>query len=85
MKQPIEINIEKIILDGFPATDRHRIGEAIRSELARLFLEQGLPSGISNGTASHSADGGSFQVNSNSNTGQIGSEIAKSVYGSLGK
>jgi hypothetical protein len=85
MKQPIEINIEELILHGFPQVDRFKIGEAVRIELARLFTEQGLPAGMSNGINLSMIDGGSFTISKNMNTRAIGNRIAQTVYGGITK
>ena len=45
----IELHIEELVLHGFEPGDRHRIGEAIERELARLFAEQGTPPSLAQG------------------------------------
>lgn len=85
MKQAIEINIQELILHGFPPADRYKIGEAVRSELARMFMDKGLPQNLSQGTEISGIDGGSFNMSKNMNAQTIGNHIARSVYGGLTK
>ena len=85
MNQPIEINIEQIILHGFSSTDRHRIGEAVRSELARLFMEKGMPQNFNDGGNLTSLDGGTFHMSKTMHARSIGSRIAQSIYGGMGQ
>ena len=40
---PLQFNIEHLVLHGFSASSRHRIGAAMQRELARLFMKQGVP------------------------------------------
>lgn len=45
-RKNIELNIEELVLPGFKASERYRIGEAVERELARLFAEQGMPQSL---------------------------------------
>lgn len=85
MKQPIEINIQELILHGFSLIDRYKIGEAVRSELARMIMEKGLPQNLSQGTEISGIDGGTFNMSKNMNAQTIGNHIAQSVFGGLTK
>jgi hypothetical protein len=76
----IELHIEKLMLDGFSPSDRHRIGEAVELELTRLFTEQGISHSMSKGGEFTHLDGGQFNVAPNSKAGVIGSQVAQSVY-----
>ena len=58
----IVIEIDELVLHGFPPADRHRIGEAVQAELARIFVERGLPAAWSGGGAAARLDGGSFDA-----------------------
>ena len=83
LNQNIELNIEELILHGFSPSDRLKIGEAIRTELARIVSQQGLPAGIANGGDITNIDGVSFRMTKNTNAQLIGTRIAQSVYGGL--
>jgi hypothetical protein len=39
----VELQIESLMLDGFPAMDYERCGAALRAELTRLVEERGVP------------------------------------------
>ena len=58
----VELHIEELILHGFSQGDRYRIGEAIERELARLFIEQGLPQSLSENAAIADLDLGAFEI-----------------------
>lgn len=82
--QRIEINIEKLVLEGFGHADRHQIGEAVEQELIRLFTEQGIPTGLEKGGNIARLDGGAIEIAPGSKASNIGINISKSVYGGLG-
>lgn len=39
----IRLNIGELVLHGFPATNRHRVADALTRELTTLLGENGLP------------------------------------------
>jgi hypothetical protein len=39
----IEVEIGELMLEGFPAGERHRIAESMAAELGRLLSERGVP------------------------------------------
>jgi hypothetical protein len=47
----LNLHIQDLVLHGFASVDRHRIGEAMERELARLFLGQGVPRSLASPTA----------------------------------
>lgn len=83
--QSVEINIEELVLHGFSRAHANKIGETLRSELAKLILEKGIPEGISEGGNINSVNGGNFQVSQNTHARTIGTQIAHSIYGGIGK
>lgn len=85
MNKSVEINIEKLILFGFSPADRDKIGEALKSELARLVIENGMPSAVSTGNNISQIDGGTFQISANMQSYAIGNHIAKSIYEGMAK
>lgn len=76
----IELHIEQLVLDGFPPSERQRIGKAVELELTRLFTEQGISYSMSKGGEFRHLDGGKFNVAPNSKTNTIGAKVAQSVY-----
>ena len=85
MKASVEINIDKLILHGFSPADRNKIGEALRSELARLIAENGIPPGFSEGKNIGEMNGGTFSLPKNKHARSVGNNIAKSIYRGMRK
>ena len=78
-----DLNIEKLVLNGFPGQDRDRIMQAVRTELEKLIREEGVPAAFSRGGELDSLDGGSFEVEPGSSPEEIGAQVARSLYGGL--
>ncbi len=76
----IELRIEELVLNGFPARDAHAIALAAERELARLLGERSLSESLLRGAAPAHVDGGSFVIASGSGPAAIGAQIAASVY-----
>lgn len=74
----IVIEIDELVLHGFPPGDRYRIGEAVQAELARIFAERGLPEGRSGSEASR-LDSGAFRA-ADGRSDTIGVGVAEAVY-----
>jgi hypothetical protein len=85
MNRTIRLHIDELVLDGFAPLDRAAVGAAVQAELARLLSEQGLPGGLEFGGEAPTVDGGAFNLPANARAESIGAEIARSVYGGLGK
>ena len=79
----IQVRIEELVLHGFQHNQRHQIGEAVERELQRLFSERGVPTSLRESTTIEDLDGGSFQMKLRPNTGVVGSDLARAVYGGL--
>ena len=75
----IVIEIDELVLHGFPPGDRYRIGEAVQAELTRILGERGLPGAWTAGEATR-LDGGAFNVASGMPTLAIGTGVAEAVY-----
>ena len=73
----IELRVRELLLDGFPAGDRYRIGEAVERELARLLAEQGLPNGFDRLTEVENLDGGTISLASGLRAESVGARIAR--------
>lgn len=76
----IEIEIDSLVLNGFRASDRYRIGAAFESELNRLIREEGLPAGGPGGLDLSRLDAGSVQIPAGTPTAKIGFNLARSIY-----
>jgi hypothetical protein len=79
----VELHIEELVLHGFAAADRYRIGEMVERELARLFAEEGVPSSLAENVDARHLDAGAFHVAPNSKAEAIGAQVAQAVYGGL--
>jgi hypothetical protein len=79
----VELHIEELVLHGFAAADRYRIGEMVERELARLFAEEGIPATLAGGLEAPHLDAGAFHVAANSKAEAVGAEVARAVYGGL--
>jgi hypothetical protein len=79
----IEIDIEEIVLYGFPVTDRLAIGEAVSAELAKLIAEQGAPASFKNNLNLSSLRSSDVVLTSSMLPASLGAQIAQSIYQSL--
>jgi len=83
MRQKVELHIDELVLEGFSAGDRYRIGEALERELTRLFEEKGVPGSFTSGKEIDRINGGSFQVAPGARAERVGTQVAGAVYGGL--
>jgi hypothetical protein len=80
----IELHIEELVLHGFPRSEQHRIGEAIRQELLRQFSEGGIPDVLTRQDNISRLNAGSIQAEQGGKPERIGMQVAQAVYGSVG-
>jgi hypothetical protein len=76
----VELNIEEMVLDGFPPGDRYVIGEAVERELALLLGEQGIPNSLHFDNTTDEIRGASFNTLPTAKPPAIGRQIAQAVY-----
>ena len=78
-QRDIEINIDRLLLDGFAGLDARHFERDLKGELARLIAERGLPGGghrdfyqpyVNAGTLAHART-------------RPGVQVARSVYSQL--
>jgi hypothetical protein len=79
----IHFHIERLVLDGFAPGDRHKIGEAVRQELTRLFTDEGASPVLAKSAAIVRLDGGTFQMTSAPRPEANGAQIARAVFTGL--
>jgi len=79
----VELRIEELVLRGFAPRDRHRIGEVIESELARLFSEKGVPPSLARGGVISHLDGGMLDVAPGTSAEELGARAARALYGGM--
>jgi hypothetical protein len=82
----IRVHIDRIVLEGLPVRNREgpAVKMAVEQELARLFTEGGLSSGLASGGAFPDVPGRTMTI-SDTSPRKIGTEIARSVYGGIGR
>jgi len=76
----IVIEIDELVLHGFPAADRYRIGEAVQAGLARIFAERGLPGTSLQSMTAARLDGGAFNVAAGLPADAVGNGVAAAVH-----
>jgi hypothetical protein len=82
-QSPIHLHIEELVLHGFAPGDRHRIGDAMQRELARLFAEKQAPPGLTKNAEIDRLNGGTFQMTAAPRPESTGTQIARAVFGGL--
>jgi hypothetical protein len=80
----LNLQIDHLVLHGFPAGDLHLIHATIQQELTRLFTEQGVPPSLMQGGGVNQVNGGSFEMTVGAKADAIGAQIAQSIYGGMG-
>lgn len=82
----IKLHIEKLILDGLPVTrsQGQLVQAAVEAELSRLLSEGGLAQDLASGGTVPSIKADSINTIGGS-PAQIGRQIARSVYGGIGR
>ncbi len=82
----INIHIERLILDGLPISHSQRpiVQAAVEAELARLLATDGLVPHLLTGGVLPCVQGGNIQLTGEGDTGQLGQQIARAVYGGIG-
>lgn len=81
----VELSIEELVLHGFAPGDRQHIGEAVERELSRLFVEQGVPPSLTQGSEIARLNGWAFEISSSSPAEMVGTRVARTLYEGLSK
>jgi hypothetical protein len=82
----INLHIERLILDGLPIEARQGalLKEAVEAELTRLLEQNGLSANLQAGGALRRLQANSIQLDGEKMPTQLGTQIAQTVYGSIG-
>ena len=82
----IRVHIDRLVLDGLPVTRRQGplVQAAVEAELSKLLSEGGLAQELASGGAVSSVPAGNIKSAGGSPT-HIGRQIARAVYGGIGK
>lgn len=83
----VNLHIERLVLDGVPLApgDRPLLRAAVEGELSRLLTEGGLSAGLRSGGAMPTVRANPMLIHGDANPSRMGQEIARSVYGGIGK
>ncbi len=87
----INLHIDRLILDGvnIRPDQRHLLKASMEAELGRLLSKGGVLPELASGGALPAISAQGFQTStskgSSSNAVQLGQQIARSVYGGIGK
>ena len=83
------MNIDELVLHGFPPGERYAIAGAVEETLSQLLSEQiasdGIPDSLAGNSRRAYLDAGSFNVASDAKSSAIGSQIAQNVHRGLTK
>lgn len=78
-----ELNIDKLVLDGIDISDQYRFSLGLQHELQRLFVERGVPSGITDSISVPSINAGSINTGNGESAYTIGTRVAHTIYGGI--
>jgi hypothetical protein len=83
----VNLHIDRLILDGIDLDPAQRpaLQAAVEAELGRLLSEGGVGADFAGGGAVPSVKAGGFEMGGDGNPQQLGAQIARSVYGGIGK
>lgn len=81
----IELNIEKLVLQGFHQVDDYKLSKSIEQEFAKLFKRNEQSNQFENNIYLNNVNAGNILVTSNSGSAEIGKQVASVIYNSITK
>jgi hypothetical protein len=83
----ITVHIDRMVLDGIdiPPAQRPLLQAAVEGELARMLAVGGLSNDLASGGARPRVPGGLIQWEKGNDASHLGTQIARSVYGGIGR
>ena len=81
-KRNIDLHIEELVLDGFPAQDASRIASVVQGELERVLSQGNIPENITNGNITQ-IDGGTVRIRPGASPEMTGKQVAQNLYRGL--
>ena len=83
----INLHIERLVLNGLDFESRNgpQLQAAVETELARLLGQGGLGQDWQTGGAVPGVRAGDIRLTAQGGAGDLGKQIAGSIYGSIGK
>lgn len=80
----IELHIEELVLEGFSPAERHRVADALESELRRRLAGAEFAAASPGAGASIAAlDAGTLALPRGASAGRIGAQTARAVFRAL--
>lgn len=83
--QAIEVEIDELVLTGFPRSQGPGIAEAIRETLGRLFAGERMPWRSSEVMQLDRLDAGTVHLSRSGQARSAGEQVARAIYRSLPK
>jgi hypothetical protein len=82
----MHVHIERLVLEGLPVSshDGPRVRAAVTAELARLIGAHGISDELRRGGAVPAVRAGALRTGARATSRQLGTQIARAVYGALG-
>ncbi|MEW5959505.1 MAG: hypothetical protein AB1801_17410 [Chloroflexota bacterium] len=83
----LNVTIERLILDGLdlPPHLRPHLQTAVEAELTRLLADGGLSPSLQGGGAKPYLPARNIQLTESSHPAELGQQIARAVYGGIGR
>lgn len=83
----VNLNIERLVLEGFQLRPGEHVlvGAAVEQELTRLLSERGVSTQLLSGCAVPRLNAGDMRLTGGESPRQIGTQIARSLYGGIGR
>ena len=81
----IELNIEKLVLQGFHHIDDYKLSESIEQEFTNLLKRNEHSNQFENNIYLNNINAGSVGVTLNSGSTEIGKQVANVIYNSISK
>lgn len=83
--QQVHVEIDELVLTGFPRSQGSGIAEAIRETLSRLLAGEQMPWRSSEGTQVDRLDAGTVHLSRSGRARSAGEQVARAIYRSLPK
>lgn len=83
----VNLNIERLVLEGFQLRPGEHVlvGAAVEQELTRLLSERGVSTQLLSGGAVPRLTASDMRLTGGESPRQIGTQIARSLYGGIGR
>jgi hypothetical protein len=81
--RPVKLYIERLVLEGFPAANRHHISDHVQSELRRLISEGNAIQAVKHPITMERTGAETFRHDASASPQATGRQIAQAIYRSL--